>query len=204
MKFIPLEYQILRGLPSTSRYPAPVQPDDVPGYVITLLAGAEKRLNDEAGHCVVKHKEGVFFEDRDHDWMFRGGKFFFYSRTISPAIENPETPETVDVMLVYKWMTLDMSIDGVEDGRSTIKGVRHGVPMSIDITNTNHKRNAPAKWEAVFSMPSLGSVPVDQVEAIARAQIRLAELADREIARRVQLENPDNELESALPAHQPG
>lgn len=185
MSFIPLEYEILKGLPSTSRYPSPVQPRDIPGRVITLLKGGREQLEANPQDCQVKHHQGFFFEDNAHDWGMNKDRFFYYSHVLPPAVENPENPETIDVLLVYMWMQTEMSIDGIEDGRSVIKGVCHGISMSLNIVDTNRRRNKPATWEASFSSPSTGQVTLGVAADLARAQLVMIDHGSRELARRM-------------------
>jgi hypothetical protein len=185
MKFIPLEYEILKGLPSTSGYPAPVQPRDIPGRVISIFGDGHKQLEANFQTCEVKHHQGFFFEERNHDWGMQKGKFYFYSRVVAPAAQDPENPETGDAMVVYMWMQTEMSIDGVKDGRSVIKGVCRGVEMSLDIVDTNSRRNnKPASWEASFSCPSAGQLPLEVAADLARAQLLMIDHGNRELTRR--------------------
>lgn len=204
MQLYPIEFEILSGLVSTSQRPCSVQPMDVPGLVITILPEGHKMLTvSNTGEVPIKHGEGFLFGDRAHDWNVRDGKFYFFSHDLAPAGSGPAAAaaaQKADVLVVYKWLEIDMSTDGDAQGRSTIKAVRHGFPMSVDISKM--KKPGSPQWEATFSQPSLGRVSMTVAEDLGRAQLTMVELANKELARRMQnvIGMEDEALSAQAPA----
>lgn len=184
MQFYPLEFETLTGLAATSSAPAKTQPMDIPAMVITMMPnGPAKLAVSSAGEVPIKHGDGFLFGDQFHDWAVRDGKFYFFAHDLAPAGQKPEAQaQKADVLVVYKWMEIDMDANGDPEGRSTLKAMRHGYSMSIEIK----RAKGAGKWEATYSQPSLSMVPLDKVEDVSRAQIALADLAMKELARRVQ------------------
>jgi hypothetical protein len=192
MKFIPIEYEILKGVTSTMKTPAIAQPSDQPSHVITLL-GDEKRQavrnwgsNSNCMERSIKHGDGCFFEDQGHDWLMRAGKFYYGSHAIASEVQaandGQEAP-TVDVMVVYKWLERKMSIDGIEDGESVLHSICRGHAMTITITNKSNKIGGRPEFVATFHSPSLNT-SLEVADALSRAQATLVIYAQQEIARR--------------------
>lgn len=72
------QYEILRGVTPTSRFPCDVQPSAKPVCVAYLI--------DEAAFVasggLLHHHRTVFLEDTLHDWHFEGGVFHYYGRAL--------------------------------------------------------------------------------------------------------------------------
>lgn len=80
-----LRFEILRGIKASGR--EFVRLAEKPIRVATLINEAAF----EEDHYLIHHKT-VFLEDRTHDWDWREGKFFYYTRIA----------EAADVLIVYE------------------------------------------------------------------------------------------------------
>ena len=180
MQFYPLDFEILNSLPATSAEPAQIQPLDIPGRVILVLPNGLAELQ-AAGPKHIQHNKGFRFADRDHDWSMQKGLFYFYSHDLAPSKKDQkdDASEKVQVMIVYKWLELNMCSNGDPVGRSTVRAVSRGNPMSIEIF-----KDVKNIWQSVLSMPSLGRLPLDEAEDVAQSQLALIKLGKAELERR--------------------
>jgi hypothetical protein len=86
-----VRYEILRGVSPTSLEPTQVQPSDIPVRVAALLD--EKRLLETDG--LMEHLRSVFIEDAFHDWMMRGGRFYYFGHAMGPE-------DVGDIVVVFE------------------------------------------------------------------------------------------------------
>lgn len=210
MAIYPLDYEILKGLSSTSARAAAHQPRDQPGMVITLLSDEKRKLHasmfgkPELMARELKHREGLFFEDKGHDWDMRNGKFYFSSHAMASEVQAQEMGEavpTADVMVVYKWMETRATINNTMDGESVLHASCRGVRLKVVVSNANDNDLAKSpKWTTLFHSPSLNCSGEDASD-IALAQMKLCALAENEIARRNML--PQSDVSEEAVAHNP-
>jgi hypothetical protein len=187
-QFVALDYEIVRGLLSTSRAPASRQPSCEPLRVISLLnKEAEKDLQDFEG---ISHGKNFFFEDRNHDWMYRDGKLFYFSHAIAPSVQNSEDSETADVLVVYTAMNRMMASDG-SILQSQIRSMVQGVIIKCDVDRTA----ADPGWTAKITLPTLAHVSTESADAIAKALTRLTAHARAEIETRQRLTQTESDSE---------
>jgi hypothetical protein len=209
MNFYPLDFEILRGLTSTSARKAVMQPREKPAYVILLVGDESRKLQSRTqpleamDELLVKHNEGFFFEDSGHDWLMNGdGNFRYCSHAISSemhAFDNGQAPQAADVMVVYKWMETRDTMNSTKDGESVICALSAGHKLTVVISNKydSNDKKEPV-WEAKFSSPSL-SCSKEDADKIVIAQMQLLDLAESEIQRRKQTRLRNAHLGSMLP-----
>jgi hypothetical protein len=80
-----VRFEILRDVEANGRRAVALA--EMPRRVCTLIDDAEFERDR-----LMIHNETVFFEDRHHDWSWRAGKLFFYTRVATRA----------DVLVVYE------------------------------------------------------------------------------------------------------
>lgn len=84
MAMIATDYEILRGVKASCLNRIPLQRKPV--RVATII-DEDKFLEN----CEMRHWHTVFLEDKSHDWDWRDGSFYYYTRV----------SERADVLVVY-------------------------------------------------------------------------------------------------------
>lgn len=77
---IATDYVILREVEATGRGPG-IPLDRMPVRVATLID--EQKFLETGGGLI--HHQTVFLEDKMHDWDYRDGRFWYYTRVAEKA-----------------------------------------------------------------------------------------------------------------------